>query len=57
MVSEVVIDDKKYVILPKDEYEALTKKRVMEKYDGALLTLEEAKARTLARIEKWAKSE
>lgn len=57
MVSEVVIDDKKYVILPKDEYEALTKKRVMEKYDGVLLTLEEAKARTLARIEKWAKSE
>jgi hypothetical protein len=57
MVSEVVIDDKKYVILPIDEYEVLTKKRVMEKYDGALLTLEEAKARTLARIEKWAKSE
>lgn len=57
MVSEVVIDDKKYVILPKDEYEALTKKHVMEKYDGALLTLEEAKTRTLARIEKWAKSE
>ncbi len=56
MVSEVVIDDKKYVILPKDEYEALTKKSVIEKYDGALLTLEEAKARTLARIEKWDKS-
>jgi hypothetical protein len=55
MPSEVVIDNKEYVILSKEKYESLTKKQVYEKYKGELLTLEEAKARTLARMEKWDK--
>ncbi|MBK9255361.1 MAG: hypothetical protein IPM42_07735 [Saprospiraceae bacterium] len=57
MVSEIIIDNKKYVILPKDEFEALTKKQVLEKYKGELLTFEEAKERTKARMEKWVKSQ
>ncbi len=55
MPTEVVIDNKKYVILSKDKYEGLTQKQVYEKYNGELLTLEEAKARTLSRIERWDK--
>jgi len=56
MFSEVIIDDKKYVILPKEAFEALKKKQIMEMYhEEELLNLEDAKARTLARIEKWAK--
>lgn len=55
MPSEVVIDNKEYVILSKEKYESLTKKQIYEKYKGELLTLEEAKARTLARMEKWDK--
>lgn len=56
MPIAVTIDNKKYVILPKEKYESLMKKHVYEKYKGELLTLEEAKARTLARMEKWDKS-
>ncbi len=43
MVSEIIIDNKKYVILPKDEFEALTKKQVLKKCKGELLTFDEAK--------------
>lgn len=43
MVSEVIIDDKKYVIMPKEAYEALTKKQVLEKFKGELLTLRKLK--------------
>ncbi|MBK6499394.1 MAG: hypothetical protein KAX53_02900 [Saprospiraceae bacterium] len=53
MPSEVVIDNKECVILSKEKYESLTKKQIYEKYKGELLTLEEAKARTFARMEKW----
>jgi len=56
MVSEIIIDNKKYIILPKEEFEALTKKQVLEKYKGELLTFDEAKERTKERMEKWAKS-
>ncbi len=54
--AEVTIDDKKYVIISKESYERLTKDQVYQKYSGDFLTLEEAKARTLERIGKWAKS-
>lgn len=41
MPTEIIIDNKKYVILPKEKYESLTKKLVHEKYKGELLSLEE----------------
>jgi hypothetical protein len=56
MASEVIINKKKYVIIPIEKYESLTKKQVVKKYDGSLLSIDEARARTKARIEKWAKS-
>ena len=56
MPSEVIIDNKKYIIIPKEKYESLTKKQVYEKYNGELLSVEQAKARSLERLEKWAKS-
>ncbi len=56
MASEVIINKKKYVIIPIEKYESLTKKQVVKKYDGMLLSIGEARARTKARIEKWAKS-
>ena len=40
----------------KEKYESLTKKQVYEKFNGQLLSVEEAKARTLERVEKWVKS-
>jgi hypothetical protein len=51
MATEIIIDNKKYVILPKERYESLLKKHVYEKYEGNLLSLDEAKARSLKRIE------
>ena len=56
MPSEVIIDNKKYIIIHKEKYESLTKKQVYEKYNGELLSVEQAKARSLERLEKWAKS-
>jgi hypothetical protein len=55
MESIVTIDDKKYVILPLENYEALAKKQVYQKYKGELLDVKEARERTKARMEKWAK--
>jgi hypothetical protein len=56
MISEVVIEKKKFVILPKERYEQLLKKQIKKEYDGQLLALEDARARTIERIEKWSKS-
>lgn len=53
MPAEVILDNKEHVIISNERYERLTKKQVYEKYKGELLTLEEAKARTFARMEKW----
>jgi hypothetical protein len=42
--------------MPKEKYESLAKKQVYEKYKGELLNLEEAKARSLDRLNKWSNS-
>jgi hypothetical protein len=55
MVSEVIIDDKKYVLMPVEEYNSL-KMRAASKSDGnTLLTIDEAEAYSLELINKWAK--
>jgi hypothetical protein len=38
--------------MPKEKYESLAKKQVYEKYKRELLNLEEAKARTLAKMDR-----
>mgnify|MGYP006920777436 CR=1 FL=1 len=55
MVSEVIIDDKKYVILPKEEYVALQKADFHEKFKGRLFSLDEARKKSEELILEWAK--
>lgn len=54
MVSEVTIDDKKYVLLPKDEYESLKIKAEFRPDRDSLLSLDEAESYSLELINKWA---
>jgi len=56
MPSEFIIDNKKYVILAKEQYESLLQKKVHKQLEGELLTLEEARQRSLQRIDKWEKA-
>lgn len=55
MVSEVTIDDKKYVILPKEEYVALQKADFHEKFKGRLFSIDEARKKSEELILEWAK--
>lgn len=55
MVSEVIIDDKKYVIMPKEEYTALQKANIHEKFKGRLFSIEEARKKSEELILEWAK--
>jgi hypothetical protein len=55
MVSEVIIDHKKYVIIPKEEYLALQKTDFHEKFKGRLFSIEEARKKSEALILEWAK--
>lgn len=57
MIDEVIIDNKKYVIMPYDKFQKITQAKVHKAFKGNLLNVEEAKARTKERIAKWAKSE
>jgi hypothetical protein len=55
MVSEVIIDDKKYVLLPIEEYKSLKVKAAPHSDRDTLLTIDEAEAYSLELINKWAK--
>ncbi len=55
MVTEVVIDAKKYVILPKDEYEEIIKNKVLKQFEGRLFSIEEARRKSEELILEWAK--
>jgi hypothetical protein len=55
MVSEVIIDDKKYVILPKEEFVALQKADFHEKFKGRLFSIDEARKKSEELILEWAK--
>lgn len=55
MVSEVIIDDKKYVLLPIEEYKSLIVKAAPHSDRDPLLTIDEAEAYSLDLINKWAK--
>ena len=54
MVSQVIIDDKKYVLLPKDEQESLKIKAEFHSDRDSLLSLDEADSYSLELINKWA---
>ncbi len=53
-MTQIVIDKKKYVLLPEKEYLALQKKAALKTKPEKLLTLDEAKAYSKKMIRKWA---
>ena len=53
-MTEIVIDKKKYVLVPEKEYHALQKKAALKTKPQKLLTIEQAKAHSKKLIRKWA---
>ena len=53
-MTAIVIDKKKYVLLPEKEYHALQKKAALKTKPQKLLTIEQAKAHSKKLIRKWA---
>jgi hypothetical protein len=53
-MTQIVIDKKQYVLLPKKEYEALQKKAALKAKPEKLLTLEQGRAYSKKLIRKWA---
>jgi hypothetical protein len=53
-MTEIVIDKKKYVLIPEKEYHALQKKAALKTKPEKLLTVEEARSHTKKLIRKWA---
>lgn len=50
----MVIDNKSYVVLPAENYEALQKKAALKTRPEKTLTLKEARAYSKKLIRKWA---
>lgn len=53
-MTQVLIDKKKYVIIPAREYEILQKKAALKTKPEKLFSLQEAKAYSEKKIQKWA---
>jgi PHD/YefM family antitoxin component YafN of YafNO toxin-antitoxin module len=53
-MTQVLIDKKKYVIIPLKEYEVLQKKAALKTKPEKLFSIEEAKAYSKKKIQKWA---
>lgn len=53
-MTEIVIDKKKYVLIPAKEYEELQKKAVSKTKAEQTLSLEDARAYSKKLIRKWA---
>ena len=53
-MTQIVIDKKKYVLLPEKEYHALQKKAALKTKPEKLLSIEEARAYSKKLIRKWA---
>jgi hypothetical protein len=53
-MTQLVIDKKKYVLVPEKEYNALQKKAAMKSAPARLLTVEQARAYSKKLIRKWA---
>lgn len=52
-MTEIVIDKKKYVLVPAKEYQALQKKAAAKSKTEKLLTVAEARAYSKKLIRKW----
>jgi hypothetical protein len=53
-MTQIVIDKKKYVLLPEKEYNALQKKASLKTRPEKLLSIEEARMHSKKMIAKWA---
>ena len=53
-MTQVLIDKKKYVIIPIKEYELLQKKAALKSKPEKLFSIEEARAYSKIKINKWA---
>jgi hypothetical protein len=53
-MTQIVIDKKKYVLIPQKEYEALQKKAALKTKPSRILSIEEARAYSKKLINKWA---
>lgn len=53
-MTQIVIDKKKYVLLPEKEYQALQLKAALKSKPEKLMTLNEARAHSKKLIRKWA---
>lgn len=52
-MTEIVIDNKKYVLLPKKNFAQLQKKAALKTKPEKILTLEQARAYSKKMIRKW----
>jgi len=53
-MNTLVIENKSYVVIPAESYEALQRKAALNTKPEKLLSLEQAKVRTRKLIQKWA---
>ena len=53
-MTQVLIDKKKYVIIPAKEYELLQKKAAIKSKPQKLFSLEEARSYSKKKINEWA---
>jgi len=54
-MTQIVIDKKKYVLVPEKDYRLLQKKAALKTKPEKTLTIEEARAYSKKLIRKWAK--
>jgi len=52
-MTSIVIDKKKYVLVPEKQYQALQKKAALKTKTEKLLTVEQARAYSKKLIRKW----
>ena len=53
-MTEIIIDKKKYILIPEKDYTALQKKAALKTKPERLLSLENARAYSKKLIRKWA---
>jgi len=53
-MTEIVIDKKKYVLIPEKDYQALQKRVALKSKPEKTFTIEEARAYSKKMIRKWA---
>ena len=52
-MTQLVIDKKKYVLIPEKEYQALQKKAALKTAPAKIFTVEQARAYSKKLIRKW----